>query len=185
MRVIVGSSLFLLAVAPASAGRAEEEPKRVEPVVITATKVETSVRELGASVTVVNGSDFQTYHYSTVDEALRNVPGLEITRSGSLGKQSVVSIRGANPNQVQVLVDGVRVKSPTSGQADLSDLSPDLIERIEVIRGAQSTLYGADAIGGVINIITKKGQGPPSGTVRLEGGTFETYREQVSVSGAW
>src|SRR5206468_2427233 len=147
--------LALLLVAPA-AGQTDEI-KRVEPVVVTATKVETPVAELGASVSVVNGDDFQTYHYSTLDEALRNVPGLEVTRSGSLGKLSTLSIRGANSNQVQVLVDGVRVKSPTTGQVDLSDISPDQIDRIEVIRGPQSTLYGADAIGGVVNIITRKG----------------------------
>src|SRR5439155_638966 len=83
--------------------------------------------------------------------ALRTVPGVEIRRSGSVGKLSNISIRGANANQVQVLIDGVRVKSPMSGQVDLSDVSPELIDRIEVIRGAQSTLYGADAMGGVVN----------------------------------
>jgi vitamin B12 transporter len=184
MRHAFGSLLFLLAAAPVAA-QAEDEVKRVEPVVITATKVETAVRELGASVTVVNGDDFATYHYSTVDEALRNVPGLEVARSGSLGKLSTLSIRGANSNQVQVLVDGVRVKSPTSGEADLSDLSPDLIERIEVIRGPQSTLYGADAIGGVVNIITKKGKGPFSASVQQEAGNYDTLASRASVSGAW
>ena len=131
--------------------------------------VATPAEQLGASVSVVNGQDFQTYHYPTVDEALRNVPGVEIRRSGSYGKTSSISIRGANANQVQVLVDGLRVKSPTLGQVDLSDISPDLIERIEVIRGAQSTLYGADAIGGVVNIITRKGTGGPfQATVQQE-----------------
>src|SRR5262249_58734236 len=96
---------FVLLSAATAAGQTPEEVKRVEPVVVTATKVETPTRELGASITVVNGDDFQTYHYATVDEALRNVPGLEITRSGSLGKLSTVFIRGANSNQVQVMVD--------------------------------------------------------------------------------
>src|SRR5262245_7286513 len=96
-----GWLLLLLAAAPAAA-QPEEEVKRVEPVVVTATKIETAVRELGASVSVVDGDDFQTYHYQTVDEALRSVPGLDITRSGSLGKLSTIFIRGANSNQVQV-----------------------------------------------------------------------------------
>ena len=163
-----------------------EVTKKVEPVVITATKVETPVGQLGASVSIVNGEDFQTYHYPTLDEALRNVPGLEITRSGSYGKLSTVSIRGANSNQIQVLVDGVRVKSPTTGQVDLSDLSPDLIERVEIVRGPQSTLYGADAIGGVINIITKKGRGAPfSGFVQQEAGNYDTLVTRATVGGAW
>src|SRR6266545_4299368 len=138
-----------------------------------------------AAGAVVDGQDFQAYHYSTTDEALRNVPGVDIRRSGSLGKTSSISIRGANSNQVQVLVDGVRVKSPTTGQADLSDLSPDLIERIEIVRGPQSTLYGADAIGGVVNIITKKGQGPIHGSVWVEGGSYGTMREQANVQGSF
>jgi vitamin B12 transporter len=163
-----------------------QEPKRVDPVVVTATPVETPSEQLGASVSVVNGEDFQTYHYPTVDEALRSVPGVEIRRSGGYGKTTSVTIRGANANQVQVLVDGLRVKSPTLGQVDLSDISPDLIERIEVIRGAQSTLYGADAIGGVINIITRKGKGGPfQATVQQEVGNYDTLVSRATVYGAW
>ncbi len=176
--------LVLALMAPLAAHA--QEPKRVDPVVVTATPVETPAEQLGASVSVVNGEDFQTYHYPTVDEALRSVPGVEIRRSGAYGKTTSVTIRGANANQVQVLVDGLRVKSPTLGQVDLSDISPDLIERIEVIRGAQSTLYGADAIGGVVNIITRKGKGGPfQATVQQEVGNYDTLVSRATVYGAW
>jgi vitamin B12 transporter len=176
--------LVLVPMAPLAAHA--QEPKRVDPVVVTATPVATPVEQLGASVSVVPGEDFQTYHYPTLDEALRSVPGVEIRRSGAYGKTTSVTIRGANANQVQVLVDGLRVKSPTLGQVDLSDISPDLIERIEVIRGPQSTLYGADAIGGVINIITRKGKGGPfQATIQQEVGNYDTLVSRATVSGAW
>jgi vitamin B12 transporter len=176
--------LVLALMAPLTAHA--QEPKSVDPVVVTATKVETPAEQLGASVTVVNGEDFQTYHYPTVEAALRSVPGVEVRRSGSYGKTTSVTIRGANANQVQVLVDGLRVKSPTLGQVDLSDISPDLIERIEVIRGAQSTIYGADAIGGVVNIITRKGTGGPiQASVQQEVGNYDTLVSRATVYGAW
>ena len=176
--------LGLVLMAPLAAHA--QEPKRVDPVVVTATPVETPAEQLGAAVGVVAGEDFQTYHYPTVDEALRSVPGVEVRRSGAYGKTTSVTIRGANANQVQVLVDGLRVKSPTLGQLDLADISPDLIERIEVIRGAQSTLYGADAIGGVINIITRKGKGGPfQATVQQEVGNYDTLVSRATVYGAW
>ena len=95
--------LVLALIAPQAAHA--QEPKSVDPVVVTATPVATPAEQLGASVSVVNGEDFQTYHYPTVDEALRNVPGVQIRRSGSYGKTTSVTIRGANSNQVQVLVD--------------------------------------------------------------------------------
>src|SRR5262245_43407048 len=161
----------------------EPPPRDLDPVVVTATKLETRAEQLGATVTVIPGDDVPRYHYETVEDVLRTVPGVEIRRSGSIGKTSSISIRGANPNQVQVLVDGVRVKSPTTGQADLSDISPDLIERIEVIRGPQSTLYGADAIGGVVNFITKKGKGPFSATVEQQIGNYDTYITRANALG--
>src|SRR5580765_5544090 len=176
----LGMAVMLIALALAAPVAAQtnasvtSEPrpvtKVVDPVVVTATKLETPAQQLGASVSVIDGEDFQTFHYPTVDDALRTVPGVEIRRSGTYGKTTSISIRGANPSQVQVLVDGVRVKSPTLGQAELSDLSPDLIERIEVIRGPQSTIYGADAIGGVVHIITRRGSGPPTAYASQEVG---------------
>jgi vitamin B12 transporter len=162
-----------------------DEARRLDPVVVTATTVATPAEQLGASVTVVDGEEFETRHYPTVDDALRRVPGVEIQRSGSFGKTTSITIRGATANQVQVLVDGVRVKSPTLGQVDLSDLSPDLIDRIEVIRGAQSTLYGADAIGGVVNIITRRGTGPFSATVEGAAGNYDTLTGRAGFSGVY
>jgi vitamin B12 transporter len=180
--------ILLLAALPAAAQAPAEKPitetRPVDPIVITGTMLETPASQVGASVTVITGDELQTYHYPTVDEALRNVPGVEIRRSGSFGKTTSVSIRGANPNQVQVLVDGVRFKSPTLGQADLADINPELIDRIEVIRGPQSTIYGADAIGGVVHIITKRGSGPISATVSQEVGNYDTLRTRASVSGS-
>ncbi len=186
MRRVLGVMLGVGLLGP-GIGWADETPveKRTDPVVVTATKTETLVRELGGVASVIPGQDFATYHYPSVDEALRLLPGVDVRRSGSYGKTSSLSIRGANPSQVQVLVDGVRVKSPTTGQLDLSDLTPDLIERIEVIRGPQSTLYGADAIGGVMNIITKRGRGPFSATLSAEGGNYGTVVTRGAVSGAW
>src|SRR5215475_6065988 len=182
VRLFLVTALLL----PARMVAAQELPPRdLDPVVITATKLETRVEQLGVSVTVVPGDDVQRYHYETVEDVLRTVPGVDVRRAGGIGKLSNISIRGANPNQVQVLVDGVRVKSPTTGQADLSDIAPDLIDRIEVIRGPQSTLYGADAIGGVVNIITKKGKGPFSATAEGGAGNYDTYTGRGWFSGTY
>ena len=161
-----------------------DAPRRLEPVVVTATKVDTPPDQLGAAVTVITEEELNAYNYTRIEEALRTVPGVEMRRSGSVGKSTTIRIRGANPNQVQVLVDGLRVKSPTLGSADLSEYPLDAIERIEIVRGPQSTLYGSDAMGGVVNIITKKGTGPPRATLLTEVGTYQTFRHQVTTSGA-
>ncbi|HEV8471208.1 MAG TPA: TonB-dependent receptor [Methylomirabilota bacterium] len=176
--------LIVMVLALGAPVAAAQELKHTEPVVVTATKVETPAEQLGAAVTVITGEEIETRRYPTVDEALRQVPGVEIRRSGSFGKTTSISIRGANPNQVQVLVDGVRVKSPTTGQAELADLSPELIERIEVIRGPQSTIYGADAMGGVVNIITRRGKGPFSAWASQEAGNYDTLRSAAGFAGS-
>ncbi|MBM4443311.1 MAG: TonB-dependent receptor [Candidatus Rokubacteria bacterium] len=184
--MVVWLVLLLLTLSPAVLVRpAAGQTLRTDPVVVTATKTETPQERLGAAVTVITGDHIEEKQYPTVEEALRHVPGVDIQRSGGLGKTTAIRIRGTGTQQVQVMVDGLRVKSPTLGTAELSDLSIDNIDRIEIVRGPQSTIHGADAIGGVINIITRKGQGAPRGTVRVEAGTFETYREQATFSGSY
>jgi vitamin B12 transporter len=192
VRILV-VALFTLLAAVVSAAAQEKivqeqvapETRKVDPVVVTATKSETPAEQLGATVTVIDGTEIESRHYPTIDDALRGVPGVDIRRSGSFGKTAAISIRGANANQVQVLVDGVRVKSPTLGQVDLADIAPELIERIEIIRGPQSTIYGADAIGGVVHIITRRGSGPPSAYASQEVGNNDTLRSRAGVSGSW
>jgi vitamin B12 transporter len=181
---MVRTVAVMVALALTAGAAAAQEVKQAEPVVVTATRTEAPAEQLGASVTVITGEEIDARRYPTVDEALRGVPGVDIRRSGSLGKTTAISIRGANANQVQVLVDGMRVKSPTLGQVDLSDLSPEMIERIEVIRGPQSTLYGADAMGGVVNVITRRGKGPFSAWATQEAGNYEILRSTVGFSGA-
>ena len=105
-------TVLLLLMLPVVVPAAAQEPKKLDPVIVTGTKIETPAEQVGATVTVIDGDEIETRLYPTVDEALRNVPGVEIRRSGSFGKTTSLSIRGANPNQVQILVDGVRVKSP-------------------------------------------------------------------------
>jgi vitamin B12 transporter len=177
--------MVLIVMLAVAAPAAAQETKKVDPVVVTATTVETPTEQLGVALSVVTGEDMKTYHYPTLDDALRNIPGVSVQKSGGYGKLSTMTIRGANSNQVLILVDGVRVSSPTLGQTDLSDISPDLIERVEVIRGGQSTLYGADAIGGVVNIITKKGTGPFSASIQNLGGSYDTLHSRISLGGAY
>jgi vitamin B12 transporter len=177
--------MAVLAVLMSATPVGAQEPKRLEPVVVTATKIETPQERLGAAVDVITEDDLKTHNYETVGDALRQVPGVEIQRSGSLGKLTDLRIRGSSTSQVQVLVDGMRVKSPTAGSFDLSDLSIDQIERIEIIRGPQSTIHGADAIGGVVHIITKRGQGPFSATASSEVGNYDTLRERFGLGGSY
>ena len=171
------------AVTPATPTTPTPETRRTEPVVVTATRSEEPAERTGASVTVVPEEAMRVQEYRSVDEPLRTVPGVQVQTSGSPGKLTNIRIRGANPTQVQVLVDGVRVKSLTSGDFDFADLTLDGIDRIEVLRGPQSTLYGADAIGGVVHVITKRGEGPPSGFLDLEGGNYETFRGRAGLAG--
>ena len=168
----------------APAAGAAPEVRRAEPVVVTATRSEEPLEQTGASVTVVPEEAMRVQEYRAVEDVLRTIPGIQVGTSGSPGKLSTIRIRGANPTQVQVLIDGVRVKSLTSGDFDFADVMLDDVERIEILRGPQSTLYGADAVGGVVNVITKRGQGPPSAFVDFEAGNYDTFRERAGVAGS-
>jgi len=161
----------------------QEEPVKLEEVVVTATRTETPAEELSSSVTVIDRKEIERKKAATVAELLRDVKGVDVSNSGGPGAQVDVRMRGGNPSHTLVLVDGIRVNSPTSGDFNLATLTTDNVERIEIIRGPMSTLYGSFAAGGVINIITKKGSGPPTFNLLAEGGAFKTAREALDVSG--
>jgi len=159
--------------------------QRVDEVVVTANRNETAVSEVGSSITVITGRQIREQQKTTVLEVLRTVPGLDVVQSGGSGGTTSVFIRGAKSEHTLVLMDGVELNDPVSAGRpyDFAHLGVDNIERIEIVRGPQSTLYGSDAMGGVINIITAKGNGKPQGFLSTEGGSFNTLIERAGVSG--
>ncbi|HWE04749.1 MAG TPA: TonB-dependent receptor [Tepidisphaeraceae bacterium] len=155
-------------------------------VVVTANRVPTTAADLGSSVTVITGEEIAQKQQPLVSDVLRGTPGLDVVRSGGPNQITSVFMRGANSDHTLVLIDGIEANDPSSPSRafDFSTLTVDDIDRIEVLRGPQSTLWGSNAIGGVINVITKRGQGPLSGYVSAEGGSFNTFRESVGFSGS-
>jgi vitamin B12 transporter len=157
---------------------------QLEPVVVTATRAETPLKEVSTAVTVITQEDIRQQQAETVAEALRSVPSLDVVQSGSRGTETSVFIRGAEPDQTLVLIDGVEVNSVTLGEFDFANLTTENIDRIEILRGGGGTLYGSQAIGGVINVMSKKGEGAPTASVSAEGGNGATHREVLSFSGS-
>ena len=154
-------------------------------IVVTATKTETPYYELGSSVTVINSEDISKKQLTTVVDVLREAPGLTVIQQGGPGKLTNVFMRGANPNHTLVICDGVVLNdaSSTNNAFDFSRLNTNDIEKIEIVRGPQSTLYGSDAIAGVINIITKHGYGRPQYSFSGETGSNNYYRGNFSALG--
>jgi vitamin B12 transporter len=177
-------SLTLFVVFP-SFSLAQDKEVTLEKVVVTATRVETPIEEIASSITVISSKEIERKQKTTVLEALRDIPGLDVVQTGGVGSYTSIFLRGANSEHTLVMIDGVEVNDPISpGRSyDFTHLTVDNIERIEIIRGPQSTLYGSDAIGGVVNIITKKGEGKPKFFLSAEGGSFTTFRETTGISG--
>ncbi len=163
----------------------EDDTLKLDEVVITASRVEESLRMVTKSVTVITDVEIQQKGTQSVIDVLNDVPGVTISSYGPPGGAEYMYVRGAANGKTLVMIDGVRVQNPgsTSNALSLAYLGTDNIERIEVVRGAESVLYGSDAMGGVINIITKKGKGKPTVTAGFEGGSFETFKENLGVRG--
>ena len=139
--------------------------------------------KIGTAVSVVTRQDLERQQIRDAADALRSLPGVEVSRTGSISGKTQVRIRGAEGNHTLVLIDGIQANDPNDGEFDFASLLTGDIERIEVIRGAQSGLYGSGAIGGVINIITKSGKGPLTIAVRAETGAFRTTTASGRISG--
>src|SRR3989304_1451372 len=138
-------------------------------IVVTDTRYGMKMTSIPSSAVVITDQDIKARHLSTVYDVLKGLAGIDIVRQGGTGKETFIFIRGAEAGHTLVLIDGVSVNNPATGGFNLSDLSSDNIERIEVVYGPLSPLYGSDAIGGVIQIFTKRSD-VPSGKISYEKG---------------
>jgi vitamin B12 transporter len=183
--VATNASASTAAAQPAASPSPQPSPAaQLPPIVVTATRVEQPISEIGTTVTVVDSSQIESQQIDQVNDPLRQVPGVTVTQDGSPGTISSVSIRGASSDQTLVMIDGVEINSGASGDFDLANLTTDNMDRIEVLRGAGGALYGSQAMGGVINFISKEGQGPPQFTMLSEGGNRATQRQAETFSGS-
>ncbi|TLD42112.1 MAG: Outer membrane vitamin B12 receptor BtuB [Candidatus Jettenia ecosi] len=161
----------------------EGKSRNNEEFVITPTRTKQLLKNTGSSVSVITSEDIKNSKAPMLLDVLRRAPGLEVARTGGIGGTTGMFIRGASSAQTLVFVDGVQMNSSTTGAYDFANLTTDNIERVEILRGPQSTLYGSEAIGGVVSIFTKKGAGDTAVTVGTEYGMRDTYRENVHISG--
>ena len=154
-------------------------------ITVTPNKYGTALNKTGSAVSIISGDEFQKSSPASLVSVLREVPGLDIHESGGPGTATSLSLRGSSPGQTLVLVDGARIGDPsnTDGALDFSSIAIGNIDHIEVLRGPQSALYGSDAMGGVVNIITKTGQQKPVSSVLVEGGSYGTLHTQASSNG--
>lgn len=173
----------------ASAGRADtpanQQPQETT-IVVTATRTPTPKSQVASSVTVITAKQLEETGQPYVVDALRQVPGLYVNQSGGRGTQANVDIRGGSAGDTLVMIDGVPVNDPSSPDSsyDFANLTVDNIDRIEILRGAQSTLYGSNATAGVINIITRRGHGAPTSHVTVDGGAYRTAEGKLDSSGS-
>jgi vitamin B12 transporter len=184
----LGSIVGLVAASATGVVRADgtDTEDNLQPVVVTATRTPTPESQVASSVTVISAQQIAAMQATTLPDVLKFVPGLNVVQSGGEGGLTSIFLRGTNSNHTKVLVDGIDVSDPSTPNAsfDFGQFQVQDIERIEVLRGPQSGLYGSDAIGGVINIITRTGSGPPQLVAALEGGSFQSFNQAASVSGS-
>jgi vitamin B12 transporter len=175
--------LFFLSAAPSL--YAEDAGVALPKIVITADKRETLEENVAASVSVITRKDIEAQVGTTVPEVLRNLAGVNVQSVGSPGDDTNLRIRGSDQDEVLVLLDGVPMNNIREHRTQfLGDIPLEIVERIEVVRGPQSVLYGSDAVGGVVNIITRKGTKQTEVPVSFEAGNLGTFREVLGVSGS-
>lgn len=152
--------------------------------VVTANRMATPQAQIPQSVTTLHGDELRARGIHFLTDALREVPGVQVVRTGSVGASTSVFLRGGNSNFVKVLLDGTPLNEP-GGRFDFGSLTLENVERIEVVRGPSSVLYGSDAVAGVIQIFTREGGSAPSLSASLQSGTLGSWSGEVATRGAW
>ncbi len=173
---------------PTSLGEADlatTAPILLPEIVVTASRAPVPAEQVGSAITVIDRAEIERRQTRFVADLLRDVPGVSVSQAGPSGAVTQVRMRGAESNHTLVMIDGVEANDPAGGaEFDFAHLTTADIERIEVLRGPQSALYGSDAIGGVINIITRRGRRGHNLRGSLEGGSFGTIQASGGLSGA-
>ncbi|MFP3942822.1 MAG: TonB-dependent receptor plug domain-containing protein [Alphaproteobacteria bacterium] len=163
----------------AGAGKEGEDPDRI---IVLGSRIPLPEERVGSAVTLIGEEEIEARKETFALDLLRGVPSAAVTRTGGFGGLTQLRLRGAEANQTLVLIDGVEVADPVSGEFDLSDVLTADIARIEVVRGEQSALWGSEAVGGVVNIITKEGEGPPRINAGFRYGSFDTKQFRGSAA---
>ena len=154
-------------------------------IVIIATKIPAPANEIGSSVSTVSEEQLSRSQTRALADVLREIPGIAVSKPGPVGAYTQIRIRGSEGNHALVIIDGVEINDPSgNSEFDFGNMPASDVSRIEILRGPQSALYGSDALGGVINIITKKGEGPPSLGFQAELGTQRTAHLSGHLKGA-
>ncbi len=174
---------FFPGIASSSDNQSSSPVHELDPVVVTATKTPVHVSQLTSAVEVMTDKDFDRRRDRTLVDALRLGQGLSTFSTGGPGATNTVRIRGGGADQTLVLIDGAIVNSATLGQFNFGTLTTDNIESVTILRGAQSMLWGSDAMGGVVDIRTKRGEGPPVARIFGEYGSFNSIREGGTLAG--
>jgi vitamin B12 transporter len=155
----------------------------VESVVVSATRFDIPLDQSPASASVISSEELEQKQIERVSDALREVPGLSVVQTGSPGQLTSVFTRGLRSEHTQILLDGIPINQGLQGAFNFADFTTDDIDRIEVVRGPQSTIYGPRALAGVIQIFTKQGTGTSGVMLAAEGGSYDTFREWTQSDG--
>ncbi|UCF39946.1 MAG: TonB-dependent receptor, partial [Gemmatimonadota bacterium] len=169
-------------VVPSARSQQPADTVALAPVVVTATRIPTPRSALAATVTVLKGEDLEADGIRTVADALRDVAGMHVVRGGSHGSLTSLFVRGGESDYVKVLVDGAPLNEP-GGAVNLADLTVDNVERIEIVRGPTSVVYGSDAVSGVIQVFTRRGRGPLGAGASFRGGSRGSLEAELAVDG--
>jgi outer membrane cobalamin receptor len=157
-----------------------------EQVVVTATRTETPLAQVGSSTTLISGEELSLRGMSSVADALREIAGVSLVQSGGVGKVTSLFLRGGESDYTKILIDGIPMNEP-GGSYNFANMTTSSIDRIEIVRGPQSALFGSDAIAGVIQIFTKRGKSEglsPEPSAIVEGGTYSTFRYGGGLEGS-
>lgn len=161
----------------------EAEKMKFDEIIVTATRSVEPIGETTSGLILITQEDIRNMNVAFLPDVFRKIPELQVIQNGGHGKVATVLLRGGSSSHALVMIDGTRVNSITTGSYDFSGISVDDIERIEIVKGPQSTVYGSDAMAGVISIITKRGAGRITADFSLEAGTNETGKSSASIAG--